>query len=715
MSIDVFGIRHHGPGSARALVRALEELKPEVILVEGPPEADELVAFAGHEGMQPPVALLAYGPDSDPAFWPFAVFSPEWQAIQYAVANEVPLHFCDLPAAQRYDRSKEDSFVDPIGELARAAGYDDPERWWEDVIEHRRDGMPPFDAVLSAMAAVREAHPATQYDLVREAHMRQVIRSHEGRIAVVCGAWHAPALVSNGSPAEDAALLKGLTKTQISMTWVPWTHGRLAWWTGYGAGVASPGWYHHLFTVTDRPIERWLVSVAGVLREDDMPVSSAHIIEATRLAETLAVLRGRPHPGLSEVTEATRAVLCEGDELRLDLVQRKVVVGELLGTVPPDTPAVPLARDVEAAQRRLRFPPQAIARDVNLDLRKPNNLLRSHLLHRLRLLGVNWGVPHERQRGMGTFWEGWHVVWRPEFAVDLIVASAYGTTVQVAAAAKVVELSKDGDLPVLTGLVESCLLADLPDALETVLEVLHQRAAVDSDVTHLMTAIPALARTLRYGDVRGTSVASLAPVLTSLVTRVQLGLPAAITGIDEAAAAKMLTILDRAHASVRLLADHLPLRDEWLATLLGLIDRSDVPGLLAGRILRLLRDEGALGFDEVEVRLARVLTIGVPPATAASFVEGFVGTGALLLVHDEALLGLVDKWLAGLPEESFTVTLPLLRRTFAEFAGPERRAIGERVRNLGTTQPTSSTMDDIDYERFAIVLPTLKVLLEAAR
>ena len=32
------------------------------------------------------------------------------------------------------------------------------------------------------------------------------------------------------------------------MTWVPWTHGRLASWQGYGAGVSSPGWYHHLFT-----------------------------------------------------------------------------------------------------------------------------------------------------------------------------------------------------------------------------------------------------------------------------------------------------------------------------------------------------------------------------------------------------------------------------------------------------------------------------------
>jgi len=713
---EVFGIRHHGPGSARALVRALEAMRPDMILVEGPPEADPLVALAASENLRPPVALLAYGDRS--SFWPFAVFSPEWQAIQHAIKNEVPLRFCDLPAANRTEATaREEERVDAIASLALAAGYEDAERWWEDVIEHRRDGTSPFEAVAEAMAAVRAEHPAVHYDLVREAYMRQVLRAvlKEGyaRVAVVCGAWHVPALQGKLPPStHDSALLKGLPRKAVSMTWVPWTHGRLAWWTGYGAGVASPGWYHHLFTVVDRPIERWLVKVARVLREDDLPVSSAHVIEATRLAETLAVLRGRPHAGLSEVTEATRAVLCEGDDLRLGLVQRKVVVGEELGTVPDETPSVPLVRDVAAAQKSLRMPPQALISDIDLDLRKPMDLGRSKLLHRLRLLGVEWGAVQEK-RGKGTFWESWQLAWRPEFSVDLIAASAYGTTVESAATAKVIEHTSDADLPTLTSLVEACLLADLPGAQPEVIRALNERAAIDTDVVHLMAAIPALARTFRYGDVRGTSVGDLAPVITGLVTRVQLGLPGAFSNVDDSAAKSLVEVLDRVHDSIRLLADHLPLRDGWLETLRSLVDRKDLPGLLAGRLTRLLRDDGALDFEETELRLARVLTVGVPAATSASFVEGFLGTGGLLLVHDEALLRLVDAWLAGLPADGFTTVLPLLRRTFAVFAGPERRAIGERVRNLGSPSKRASQVDDLDLERVAVVMPTLRLLLGA--
>ena len=54
-----------------------------------------------------------------------------------------------------------------------------------------------------------------------------------------------------------------------------------------------------------------------MLREHDLPVSRAHVIEAVRLAEALAALRGRPARRLAEVAEATRAVLCEGDDAAL--------------------------------------------------------------------------------------------------------------------------------------------------------------------------------------------------------------------------------------------------------------------------------------------------------------------------------------------------------------------------------------------------------------
>ncbi|MFC4585539.1 DUF5682 family protein [Sphaerisporangium corydalis] len=768
----------------------LERSRPDIVLIEGPPEADALVALASDPDMEPPVALLAHvpGEPSRAAFWPFAAFSPEWQAMRYAARAGIPVRFCDLPATHsladrgtpsappdqgtpsappgqpgrvvtvdpdppaavdtesgtdeggdgdgpesadtegRADEGGAGERVvhrDPIGELARAAGYDDPERWWDDAVEHRGDT--PFEVIAEAMAAVREGYTPHAHEARREAYMRRTMRTalKDGhrRVAVVCGAWHVPALRELGPAAPDDRLLKGLPKVKVEMTWVPWTYGRLASWSGYGAGITSPGWYDHLFAAPDRPIERWLAAAAAVLREEDLPVSSAHVIEGVRLAHSLAVVRGRPLAGLGEVTEAVRAVLCEGDELPVELIQRRMVVGERLGRVPDGTPMVPLQRDLRDRQRRLKIRPEALERDLDLDLRKPLDLDRSRLLHRLGLIGVEWGSPREA-RGKGTFRESWTLEWRPEFDIDLIEASAYGTTVPAAATARVRELvdlgsartarhaghgpaarSSPRTLAELTGVAERCLLADLPEALPHVLSSISTRAALDSDVTHLMAALPALVRAQRYGDVRGTPADGLSVIVRSLLSRICAGLPAAVTGLDDDSARELLGHVDAVHVSVGLLESS---RDGWMAALRGVAERRDLHGLIGGRLTRILLDAGTIPSDEVALRMSRSMSAGNPPARAASWVEGFLSGSGLLLVHDAGLLGLIDTWLTGLTGEAFVDVLPLLRRTFGAFAAPERRAIGGRI---STGEAGRATTPEADPDRAAPAVRTVLTIL----
>ena len=97
----LLGIRHHGPGSARSVLAALDALDPEVVCIEGPPEAEPLLDLAADPAMVPPIALLAYDPDrpTRASFWPLAAFSPEWQALRWAQEHGRPVRFIDLPAA----------------------------------------------------------------------------------------------------------------------------------------------------------------------------------------------------------------------------------------------------------------------------------------------------------------------------------------------------------------------------------------------------------------------------------------------------------------------------------------------------------------------------------------------------------------------------------------------------------------------------------------
>jgi hypothetical protein len=738
----VLGIRHHGPGSARSVIAELDRVKPGVVLIEGPADADPVLSLAAAPGMEPPVALLAYAPDEPrvSAFWPYAVFSPEWQALTWALSRDVPVRFCDLPASMMLagggregdgeERSGEGK--DPIGQLAAAAGYDDPERWWDDVIESRLDGASPFPALTEAMSELRAGVADAPLEQRREAHMRQALRAAlketDGVVAVVCGAWHAPALAGPLPPASrDAAVLRGTPKRKAALAWVPWTHSRLATASGYGAGITSPGWYHHLFTTRDAVIARWLTRVAGVLRERDLPVSSAHVIEAVRLAETLAVMRGRPLAGLAEVTEATKSVMCDGDDVVLAYVTRNLVVGEALGSVPPDAPPVPLDADLRACARSLKLKIDPLDKTLALDLRRDLDRRRSEFLHRLLALGIGWGsVTDDLVRGTGTFHETWSLRWRPELAVAIIDAAVWGTTVQGAALSRIVSDARAASrLSDVSVAVVRVLLAGLGEALDPVLAALDARAAADADVLDLMGAVPSLVRAVRYGNVRGTPVRSLAAVADALVTRICAGLPAAAGGLADDAAARLRDALDGVNAALALraqAADGAGPRSRWLAALSELARRRDVHGLVAGRVTRVLADAGTLPWPVAAVRFRAALSAGVTPAAKASWAEGFLAGGGLLLMHDRELLSVLDEWVTSLGDDEFTGVLPLLRRTFGEFTAPERAGVGRAVRKLGSggsragelAAGAGTGVGGVDLERAAGAVRTVTAILGGA-
>ncbi|HUR05945.1 MAG TPA: DUF5682 family protein, partial [Nonomuraea sp.] len=266
----------------------------------------------------------------------------------------------------------------------------------------------------------------------------------------------------------------------------------------------------------------------------------------------------------------------------------------------------------------------------------------------------------------------------------------------------------------------------------------------DTDVTHLMAALPAMVRAHRYGDVRGTSAEGLAVIVRSMLDRICVGLPVAVTGLDDEAAAALLSGVDAVHTAVALMSEEptgsppeqtagpspqeatgsppeeevpAPVvrqaspRSRWLVTLRGMSDRPDLHGLIEGRLTRILLDAGEL--DDADARMSRAMSRGHAPTRAASWIEGFLGGGGLLLVHDPRLLGLVDSWLTGLDGEQFIDVLPLLRRTFGGFAAPERRAIGERVRSAELSGRAGE--QDVDEQRAETAARTVLAILGRAR
>lgn len=721
MTTRLFGIRHHGAGSARHLIAALREYQPDCILLEGPPEADALLPLAAEADMQPPVALLAYRPDApqQAVYYPFAAFSPEWQAIRYAVGAGIPLQFFDLPLAHSLyeeaasDDSDEDAaddegdsdaededaaelprHGDPFDELAAIAGLPDGEAFWEALVEQRRDSAGLFAAVHEAVTALRETRADTPpRDVLREAWMRKTLRQAEKnyeRIAVVCGAWHVPALVAKVAAKDDNALLKGLAKVKVDCTWIPWTNSRLSLDSGYGAGLAAPAWYAHLWAHPDDDGVRWIGRAAALLRDKGHDISAAHVIETVRLASASAALRGQSQPRLADHLEALTAIVGMGDDTVLRLIEREWLIGDAIGSVPAATPQLPLIADVQAQRKKLRLAESDEAKTLELDLRKPLDLQRSIHFHRMRLLGID-DAEMLPARGKGTFKEAWSYRYQPESHITLTERAPYGNTLAAAADGYVSErLQQARSLAELTALLAQVLPADMPALVATLTRHIADLSATQDNLADSLAALPNLADTVRYGNVRALDPTPLLAVLDTLLARLAAGGVQGCLNIDYDSASALFAPIRQADYQLSLL-DNPALDAYWQRFLQNILAATNAHPLLAGNAARLLFDKQHLDAARCAELLAQNLSAANPSERAAYWLEGYLyQSGTVLLLHDP-LWRILDDWLRALTPEHFTELLPLLRRTFGSFEPGERRQLGDKAReHAGDTPATTN-------------------------
>lgn len=737
----IYGIRHHGVGSAKSLLLALQQQQPDAILIEGTPDANVLLPMANHTDMKPPVAILVYNPDQlqQVAFYPFAIFSPEWVAIQFGLQHNIPVSFIDLPQEIQFGLDNQNVPIDtdpqtnpntettksiseeihikhdPLLYIAQVAGYEDSERWWEMMIEERVASGNIFEAITELMTNLRAELqlPEDMRSLLREAFMRQRIReakkTHQNT-ATICGAWHLAALQTEQYKAkDDAELLKGLKKTKTQCLWIPWTYQRLSMQSGYGAGIKSPQWYEMLWNEHNNAGIQWLVKTAHLLRNQNIDVSSAHIIEATRTATALATLRHLPIAGLTELYESAISVFCNGHTEPMSLIEQHLVVGTTMGSVPDDSNQTPLQRNIDGLIKRLKLKLTPEKELTDLDLRKDIDLQRSHFLHRLGLLNINCGEKTQQYGKKGTFHEYWKIHWQPEFAILVIEASIWGSTLDQAATNFVLDVAHNAtQLDALTPLIEQVLLADLKNAVVGVMEQLHNLAATTHDLNQLMNTLPPLTNVLLYGNVRQTETAMVAKMVDNLIPRIVASLPLACQSLNEEAATKLFDLLLKVHQSIGALNNQQHTTN-WQTALVKLSDIATVSPLISGAVLRLLFEAGVYNIETLEQRMSFALSSTYNALQAATWLDGFLHGSALLLLNNHQLWQVLNNWVAQLTDQHFDELLPLLRRTFAKYQPTERQQIGDLANQKQHFNPQHISQN-LHPERANKVLATLQML-----
>jgi Family of unknown function (DUF5682) len=272
-----FPVRHHSPAAARLVRQLIIDRPPAAVLIEGPSDfndrLDELLL-----PHQLPIAIYSYVHTADNlrrgAFYPFCIYSPEWQALQTARELDIPVKFIDLPwSARTTARTIENCYSDEtlkrsdyIHTLCEKLGVEDFDALWDTLCE--------IDPALTLAQYLERCHQfcwhlrqtdagISSSDLEREALMVEQIRAaqavYSGQILVITGGFHSSALYAAlddprsiakppvlGFLPPPLAGSKEIVNQGIALT--PYNYDRLDNLTGYNSGMPNPGFYHAVWT-----------------------------------------------------------------------------------------------------------------------------------------------------------------------------------------------------------------------------------------------------------------------------------------------------------------------------------------------------------------------------------------------------------------------------------------------------------------------------------
>ena len=740
-----FPVRHHSPACARSLRQLIREVRPSQVLIEGPsdfnPRLSEL--YLEH---QLPVAIYSWVRDGEDnrrgAFYPFCLYSPEWQALLAARKVGAKAAFIDRPWADILSQAavptKEDAPAPPppthryaepelrhspyVAALSRKLGVEDMDALWDLLFEiEPLDVQTLFTRVHHFCYGTRAEERPSEENLSREAYMSERIKGAlsetAGRVIVVTGGYHSYALYCRlhnlpfDHSERDATPHEAPAGLERGMALTPYSYERLDALRGYEAGMPNPGFYDRVWHAREYALGQnnappsvhrvLLAQTVKHLRRQKQTASSADLIAALTTSEALAALRGHYEPWRRDLVDGILGALVKDELSTLGThpflgAIHEVLRGDERGRLSTDAPVPPLVQDLRATLARLELEPERRERGVNLDLTQPRDLERSRVLHRLRVLGIKGydktgGNDFIVRDDMTRATETWRLQWSPEGEASAIEASIYGPTLAEAATARLVERTKrherDAEAAALT-LLDAALmgLAAVTAAHFTPLQELIRG---ESDFFRLARALDHLLFLHQFDWVLGTTgLPQIGALLGEAWERgvwllETLGSP---QGVDKDllhGVGALLRVCERC-------ADALQLNRANFVLALRRIGASASHGpILRGACL------GALwSLDEATADDALTLLPAFSdPQHLGDFLTGLFSLAREAVQRQPDLVTAIDTVLCNYDDASFLAALPALRLAFSFFTPREKHYLARTL--LDQTTPDAAPLPDL--------------------
>lgn len=708
--MKTFGIRHFSPAGAYFLRQFLDEVKPSLVLIEGPADFDFLIEDIVSKKLVPPFAIMAYTKEApiDTILYPFAEYSPEYQAILWAKENNTECHFFDLESdiilglEKRDDETKDGEIISETN--TKKSIETDMEGFWERTLEQSED-MHAYRAGSALFGgSIRKDTNADDKsfirDTVRESFMKRKIKEYiekgfdTEKIVAITGAFHTSAIESLEGAMSDKEY-KALVRRESNVTLMPYSYYRLSKRTGYGAGNAAPAYYELLWqgflngdiTYHER---KYLSSLAKYMREHGGIVSSAQVIEATRLARELAIIRGGSVPTLEDLKDASITCMGGGSFGEMAMGFAETDIGKKIGSVPQDAMQTSIQSDFTSKLKQLKLEKykELVATPLQLDLRENLrvkskdsaflDLNRSFFLYRLVVLGIDFAKIKRSNQDNATWAENWILQWTPEAEIQIVESVLKGDTIADAVAFVLSErLLEATKISEIAEVIEDAFNCGLPKIVEGAKRSLDEMTNGAIAMCDIADTVSKLSNMILFGDIRKLDREPLIPIVKRLCIRASLMLVGE-SACDDIAAASLAEDIQKIH-NVFMVQDFL---DEslWFDKLTELSNRDDLNTKISGLATAILLDAGKIDEPTLRKEVSRRLSIGMPAELGANWFAGLSMRNHYALIGRLTLWESLSEYLDTLDEEEFRRSAVFLRRAFVEYSAKEKDMIAE---NLG--------------------------------